>query len=299
MTTSYVPTIHATPAGTLYLKDPGAALIHAPQFFPQGGTQFVNSFEDTFDAVDYENDWYENATYRSPDPGVEDLKLDPGTSIAKFAGQLCYLSFGDKRTRNSEEEVARYFENIKSSGHGSVLEHVNYGMVFWGLDRSWSHEAVRHRAGFGFSQVSQRYVSGKCLRFVERPEYQDNEKLHRMFERHIDRCYTEYEERAALLTEQLRGSESFEKMSATERRKAVNQAARSCLPNETETAIVITGNVRAWRNLLDQRANSHADKPIQGMAKAAYAILVEQSPTLFSDYVADATGALSTPYRKV
>lgn len=294
MTTSYVPTIHETEKGTLYLKEPGAALVAAPQFFPDGANKFVNSFEEV-DAVDYENDWY----VEHPETGVMHQKLDGGTALAKFAGQTCYLSFGEKRTRNDDEAVAKYFDNIKSSGHGSVLEHVNYSMIFWGLDRSWSHEAVRHRAGFGFSQVSQRYVSGKFLRFVERPEYQNNEKLHRMFERHIDRCYTEYEERAALLTEQLRGSEDFEKMSATERRKAVNQAARSCLPNETETAIVITGNVRAWRNLLDQRANKHADKPIQGMAKAAYTILAEQSRVFFSDYVADDTGALSTPYRKV
>lgn len=299
MTTSYVPTIHATPAGTLYLKEPGAALVARPQFIPQGATKFVNSFEEV-DAVDYENDWYEEGCEQHPERDMQPYhKLDAGTALAKFAGQTCYLSFGEKRTRNDEESVARYFDNIKSSGHGSVLEHVNYSIVFWGLDRSWSHEAVRHRAGFGFSQLSQRYVSGKFLRFVERPEYQDNEKLHRMFERHIDRCYTEYEERAAVLSEQLRGSAEFEKMSPTERRKAVNQAARSCLPNETETAIVITGNVRAWRNLLDQRANKHADKPIQGMAKAAYAILFEQSKVLFSDYVADETGALSTPYRKV
>lgn len=296
MTTSYTPTIHSTENGTLYLKEPGAALVSAPQFFPAGANKFVQSFEEV-DAVDYENDWYVDPN--QPQPEGLQQKLDPGTALAKFAGQTCYLSFGEKRSRNDAEAVARYFENIKSSGHGSVLEHVNYAMIFWGLDRSWSHEAVRHRAGFAYSQLSQRYVSGKFLRFVERPEYQDNEKLHRMFERHIDRCYTEYEERAALLAEQLRGSDEFEKMSPTERRKAVNQAARSCLPNETETAIVITANVRAWRNLLDQRANKHADKPIQGMAKAAYAILIEQSPTLFNDYVADESGALSTKYRKV
>jgi thymidylate synthase (FAD) len=297
MTTSYVPTIYSTEQGTLYLKEPGASLVSAPQFFPQGATKFVNSFEDTFDAEEYENDWYVQTHSGSNDDKPK--KLDAGTALAKFAGQTCYLSFGEKRSHNDKTSVDRYFENIKSSGHGSVLEHVNYSIIFWGLDRSWSHEAVRHRAGFGFSQVSQRYVSGKTLRFVERPEYQESDALHERFCVWIDQARYEYEMRGELLARQMAVDPAWEKMPATERRKAVNQAARSCLPNETETAIVITGNVRAWRNLIDQRANKHADKPIQGMAKAAYSILVEQSPTLFNDYVADETGALSTPYRKV
>lgn len=295
MRKSYVPTVYTTAAGTQYLKKPGAAIVAVPQFLPMDATHFVNSFDDTFDAADYENDWFggEHAIAGSPNG----LKLDHGTALAKFAGQVCYLSFGEKRSRNDSESVQRYFENIKSSGHGSVLEHVNYSIIFWGLDRSWSHEAVRHRAGFGFSQVSQRYVSGKTLRFVERPEYQNVEPLHVMFEEWIDKARAQYDQRAATLAEYM--SSELKALSPTERRKAVNQAARSCLPNETETAIVITGNVRAWRNLIDQRANKHADKPIQGMAKAAFAILVEESPVLFSDYVMGEDGALSTPYKKV
>ena len=155
MTKSFTPTIYATPAGTLYLKEPGAALVARPEFLPRGATKFVNSFEDTFDAIDYENDWYESK-YPDAPRYANPLSLDDGASIAKFAGQVCYLSFGEKRTRNDPESAQRYFDNIKSSGHGSVLEHANYSMIFWGLDRSWSHEAVRHRAGFGFAPARRR-----------------------------------------------------------------------------------------------------------------------------------------------
>jgi thymidylate synthase (FAD) len=71
--------------------------------------------------------------------------------------------------------VSDYLRHIKESGHGSVLEHVNYSLLIWGVSRALTHELVRHRAGFGFSQVSQRYVAGKHLRFVETPATQFDE----------------------------------------------------------------------------------------------------------------------------
>lgn len=302
MTTSYTPTIHATPAGTLYLKEPGVALIAKPDFIPQGATKFVNSFEDEFDAVEYENDWYDDEQHRHPEADMQHYrKIDDGAELCKFAGQTCYLSFGEKRTKN--DEAKRYFDNIKSSGHGSVLEHANYSFIVWGIDRAASHEAVRHRAGFAYSQLSQRYVNGKTLRFVERPEYQNDEQLHRMFERHVDRCFTEYEERAAALLKTMSTQlASWEKWTPTERRKAVNQSARNCLPNETETAMVITGNVRAWRHFIEMRGSQHADLPIAGLAVRIKTILQEVSPILFGDYVEGRVGDridISTQYRKV
>lgn len=299
--TYYTPTIHSTENGSLYLKEPGVSLIAMPQFIPKGATQFVNSFEDEFDAAEYENDWYEEGMSTHPEKDMQHYrKLDDGAELCKFAGQTCYLSFGEKRTKNAEAK--KYFDNIKSSGHGSVLEHANYSFVIWGIDRACSHELVRHRAGFGYSQLSQRYVSGKTLRFVERPEYQNDERLHFEFEQWIDSATKQYNLRAELLSKNLRGRDAWELNTPTERRKAVNQAARNCLPNETETAMVLTGNVRAWRHVLEQRASQHADLPISGLTLRIGAILKEVSPVLFDDYVEGRVGDrsdLSTQYRKV
>lgn len=281
---AFVPEVHRTSNGTPYLKEPGVALVAMPRFLPMEATHFVNSFEDTFDAADYENDWFENGDggYRSPDPGCQDLKIDDGAALCKFAGQTCYLSFGEKRTRNDSASMERYFGNILSSGHGSVLEHAYYSMIMWGVDRAFSHELVRHRAGWAYSQLSQRYVDGKTLRFVERPEYQDDAALHISFERWIDDARNEYDTRATMLSRKM--AAQLEKMPATDRRKAVNQAARNCLPNETETAVVLTGNVRAWRHVLEMRASRHADVPISRVMMRAYEILSTVSPVLFKDY---------------
>lgn len=294
---TFAPEVHRTSNGTPYLKEPGVALVATPRFLPMNATHFVNSFGDVFDAADYENDWYEDKLNVSDD---HSLAVDDGAALCKFAGQTCYLSFGEKRTRNSPEEVKRYFDNIKSSGHGSVMEHAYYSMVVWGVDRAFSHELVRHRAGWAYSQLSQRYVDGKTLRFVERPEYQDDAGLHASFEGWIDDAASEYNTRAQMLMRKMR--DQLEKMPPTDRRKAVNSAARNCLPNETETAVVLTGNVRAWRHVLEMRASQHADLPISQVMTRAYEILKAASPVLFDDYEVETQNnrmSLTTPHRKV
>jgi len=50
-----------------------------------------------------------------------------------------------------------------------VLEHAVYVLLIEGISRSCSHELVRHRAGFGYSQLSQRYVDESHAAFVMPP----------------------------------------------------------------------------------------------------------------------------------
>ncbi|MBV9454633.1 MAG: FAD-dependent thymidylate synthase, partial [Rubrobacter sp.] len=126
-------------------------------------------------------------------------QLPDSSQLCKTAGQLCYSAFGPRRTTN--ENAAAYFERLTSAGHGSVLEHASFSFLLYGISRSVTHELVRHRAGVGFSQVSQRYVSGAVLRFVERPEYQEDTELHRLFEKRADRAAREYEAMAGWLLE--------------------------------------------------------------------------------------------------
>jgi len=296
--TAFVPTLYATSRGTAYLKEPGVSLVAHTAFDPRAATPFINSYDDTFDAADYENDW--TAPEYDGDPDAS-LKIDDGAALCKLAGQLCYLSFGEKRTRNAEAKT--YFNNIKAQAHGSVLEHASYSFIIWGIDRACSHELVRHRAGFAYSQLSQRYVSGKTLRFVERPEYQNDERLHFEFESWIDKAREQYDMRAELLLGSMVNTHDlWEKFTPTERRKAVNQAARNCLPNETETALVVTGNARAWRHFLEMRGSQHADRPIATVALRVLDVLRQVSPVLFGDYVVGKVGDredISTQYRKV
>jgi thymidylate synthase (FAD) len=71
----------------------------------------------------------------------------------------------------------------------------------------------------------------------------------------------------------------------TERRKAVREAARSNLPNSTETMIFATGNARAWRNMLELRVSSHAEAEIRRLQMRVYEVLMEEAPHIFGDYL--------------
>ena len=51
------------------------------------------------------------------------------------------------------------------------------------------------------------------------------------------------------------------------RRKMAREAARSVLPNATEVKIVVSGNVRAWRTMLELRLGEGAELEIRRMAR--------------------------------
>lgn len=280
-------TVFHTGAGTPYLKEPGVTLLSRPHVSIAGLAGFLTGFAEELNFPQYLED---------PTP------LTPGAQLCKTAGQLCYASFAPRRTYNAD--AARYFANILESGHGSVLEHANYTLLLFGVSRSLTHELVRHRAGVALSQVSQRYVSGKVLRFVERPEYRNDPELHAAFERRIDVAASDYARiTQRLLEKQREGTEILSADARTDLRKKVQQSARSVLPNETEAPIVVTANVRAWRHILEMRASSHAETEIREMAFRAYLCLYAAEPTLFADYqivrLGDGTYALHTDHAKV
>ena len=278
--------VYRTRAGTTYLRVPGVVMLARPRTNVAGLGGFLEGFDPDLGFPAY----------------VEDPTWLPDSSqLCKTAGQLCYASFGPRRTTN--ENAAAYFERLTSAGHGSVLEHANFSFLLYGISRSVTHELVRHRAGVGISQISQRYVSGSVLRFVERPEYQDDPELHALFEERADRAAAEYEAMAdRLLERQKSGTALLDAEHKTDARKKVQQTARSVLPNETEAPMVFTGNVRALRHIIEMRADGHAESEIRNLAARLFLCLATADPILFGDYelqsLPDGTFEVKTEYRK-
>lgn len=135
-------------------------------------------------------------------------------------------------------------------------------------------------------------------------EYQNDPGLHSLFEGRIDRAKKEYEELSEmLLVRQIAGDVTLDAETKTDRRKRVQQTTRSLLPNETETVILVTGNVRAWRHALNMRVNEHAETEIRAAMYNAYLVLNQVAPILFADFkvedLPDGTKVLKTPYPKV
>lgn len=270
-----------------YLVHPGIVVLSQPNTVLAGLQGFLEGFDRKLGFSDYTRD---------------KTVLQDGTELCKVAGQLCYMSFGPKRTKNVD--AIRYFDNIKSSKHGSVLEHANYTLLVYGISRSVTHELIRHRAGMAYSQLSQRYVSGKMLRFVERPEYANDEILHQQFLERITQVSREYNALADRLLEMQRsGVEVLDAEVKTDLRKKVQQAARSVLPNETEAPIVVTGNARAWRHFIEMRGSEHAEIEMRELAIRVFLCLRQCDEILFDDYrieqLKDGTYQVKTEYEKV
>lgn len=285
------PHIHSevmqTDAGTPYLTHAGVVMIAKPHVDLEGLRPFLRGFAPELGFEAYLDD---------------PTTLPPAAQLLKTAGQTCYASFGPRRTYN--ENAVRYFANQKQGGHGSVFEHATFSFLCYGISRSNTHEIVRHRAGTAYSQLSQRYVSGKVLRFVERSEYRDVPALHKRFCERIDSAWREYHEVAEeLLALQEQGDERLGGERATDRRKRVQQTARSVLPNEAETILVMSANVRSWRHMVEMRTDEHAESEIRDLFLRIFLCLKRAEPVLFEDYSVahypDGSYGAQTDWRKV
>src|SRR6266581_1154248 len=111
-----------------------------------------------------------------------------GERLAEFAGRLCYMSQHNPAKRETRE----YLENIKKQGHGSVLEHANYSILLEGVSRSLTHELVRHRAGFAYSQLSQRYVDESQASFVIPPAVAGDDTLQAAWCQQVEQAQAAY-----------------------------------------------------------------------------------------------------------
>ena len=205
---------------------------------------------------------------------------DESAAVVEISARLCYMSFGRGR-----KDIADFIHNLLSMGDGSVFEHVNYGFVFTGVSRALTHELVRHRAGFAYSQRSQRYVDETGSPYVVPPALArdglDTEEADGIFRESLEKASSSYRELVAALEKSI----PRDRFPATrDWRKAVRQAARSVLPNATETKIFVTANVRAWRHFIELRGASFADWEIRRLAIAVLKILQKEAPLLFGDF---------------
>jgi len=198
-----------------------------------------------------------------------------GERLAEFAGRICYMSQKNPASRTT----ADYLENIKKQGHGSVLEHAVYVLLIEGISRSCSHELVRHRAGFGYSQLSQRYVDESDAAFVMPPAIQGDDALEQAWTHQVVTAQAAY---VAAVEQLMKRYEHV--VDKVHRRKMAREAARSVLPNGTETKIVCSANARAWRTMLELRTGEGAEAEIRRMAVACLRALQADAPAFFSDF---------------
>lgn len=126
-------------------------------------------------------------------------------------------------------------------------------------------------------------------------EIAGDEELERLFMRTVDDTRFAFEEILSSLEEKL-----ADEPNALLRMKQARQAARAVLPNATESRIVVTGNLRAWRHFIGMRATEHADKEIRTLAVECLKILAKKCPVVFGDFevatLSDGSEMATSPY---
>ncbi len=213
-------------------------------------------------------------------------------ALVEFAGRACYETFDKPNPRTATN--AAYLRHIMEVGHTALLEHASATMYIRGISRSATHELVRHRH-FSFSQLSQRFVHAGEQEVIIPDLINEDPQLRELFLRAMDENRFIHNELLHALEEKLAGEPN-----ALLRKKQARQAARSVLPNATESRIVVTGNFRSWRHFIGMRASEHADVEIRQVAVECLSALRLAAPTAFGDFeietLADGTRMATSPY---
>ncbi|GAA3960048.1 FAD-dependent thymidylate synthase [Gordonia caeni] len=217
---------------------------------------------------------------------------DGGEALIEFAGRACYESWDKPNPRTATN--AGYLRHVLEVGHTSLFEHASATFYITGISRSCTHELIRHRH-FSYSQLSQRFVPEHDANVVAPPAIRGDAELEALFLAATDASRAAYAELLHRLEDKFAGVPN-----AILRRKQARQAARSVLPNATETRIVVTGNYRAWRHFIGMRATEHADTEIRELAVACLRRLTDLAPTAFGDFeigeLADGSEVATSPF---
>jgi len=196
--------------------------------------------------------------------------------LIEFSGRVCYLSFGEKQSPRSNGE---YIRNLITSGHESVLEHASWSLLLTNISRAFTHQLVRHRVGIAFSQLSQQYHDEGEAQFVMPTELASFPEARAVWEAHSQSSTRAYE-----LLKSLLANDSGLAMNPKERNRMIRSAARSVLPNSTETKIVMTANARAIRHFLKIRGNILGDYEMRLVAARILNIVKAEAPGVFYDF---------------
>ena len=199
-------------------------------------------------------------------PSFEIIGNVDGSAIVRHiekCGRVCYKS----EDRITDDSAEKFVAGIIQRGHEAVLEHASVTVKFI-CDRGVSHEIVRHRLA-SFCQESTRYCNYSSDKFgseitVIRPCFTDENEMG--FNRWKSIC--EAAERSYFMLLDFGWSP---------------QEARAVLPNSLKTEVVMTANLREWRDFLKLRTDNAAHPQMREMARPLLCTMQELVPVVFDN----------------
>ena len=210
----------------------------------------------------------------------------PSENIVEVAGRICYMSFGSWQSPKTNGE---YVSHLIAQGHESVLEHASWTFVLTGVSRAFTHQFVRHRIGFSYSQLSQQYRDQSSAAVIEPLSIAADPKRSRMWRQNVRRSLETYRQ----LVDELESETSRRPVAGRQREltRRIRSAARSVLPESVETTIAFTANARAIRHFLEVRGSIEGDDEMRFVSALLLASVKSEAPALFADfYVTEQAG---------
>ena len=206
-------------------------------------------------------------------PSIEIIDMEDYETIVKKIeriGRVCYKSEG----KITEDSAEKFIKGLLTRQHESVIEHENVTVRLI-CDRGVTHEIVRHRIA-SYSQESTRYCNYSGDKFDNQITVID---LASGFEYDLTK-----ENDKAKYDVWCQAMESAEKAYFRMLELgATPQEARSVLPNSLKTEIVVTMNLRPWRNFFRLRVDSHAHPQMREVATMVYEEFKKRLPVFVAD----------------
>jgi thymidylate synthase (FAD) len=193
-----------------------------------------------------------------------------GEALAEAAGRACFQSWS--RPNPNRRTNKAYLAHILEVQHLSIFRHATVTVYVQGISRACANELIRHHVGMDFSQLSQRYVDAKDMDYVIPPAMRGSVEAEDQLEQNWRASVHAYEVEVKRLT------------TKGKTHKQARETARALLPSCAETRIVVTANLQAWRNFIQQRATIHADAEICALAVEVLQHLQEYAPNVFGDF---------------
>ena len=206
-------------------------------------------------------------------PSIEIIDMDSYENTLKKIekiGRVCYKSEG----KITEDSAEKFIRALLTRQHESVIEHesVTIRMI---CDRGVSHEIVRHRIA-SYSQESTRYCNYAGDKFDNQITVID---LASGFEYDLSKenDKAKYEVWTKAMEDAEKAYFRMPELGASP------QEARSVLPNSLKTEIVVTMNLRSWRNFFRLRVDSHAHPQMREIACKMLLEFKQRIPIVFDD----------------
>lgn len=182
---------------------------------------------------------------------------DPQRIVA-VAARICYsaMPVSELLSNLDQPEIDRMVSHVMEARHYSVLRQVLFMFTIEGVSRSFSHQFVRHHAGFDVEQRSQHYRREKQFGYVVPPRMSAESK--KKYAQHMACCQKLYD---TLVNSGLDKAE-----------------ARQVLPNACETQLVCTLNLNALVNFLGQRLCRVNTQEITAVAQQMRKLVLQKIP---------------------